>query len=334
MGREELISVIIPVYKVEEYLDRCIESVVNQTFTNLEIILVEDGSPDRCPDICDKWAKKDTRIRVIHKINNGVSSARNVGLSAAKGKWISFIDSDDWIHPQYFDILSTQANCSEADIVAANYFRAKEIVQTKTLNYSDLVFVPLTKGAALGERTVRNYVWGKLYKKTLLKNRKFDEEVSFAEDFLFNISILIKEEIKVVYTKEPLYYWFYREDSAVNSVSHFDRLEMCEKYISIADLDGRSFVKRIFYSDAMKRALSIRYAVNYCMERSIVVSKCNKILYDTLPKYLLLRGVSIKEKSALVLFTFSPKAYRKWRIIQDRSLIEWEKKQRDNKQKR
>ena len=96
---EELISVIIPVYKVEEYLDECVLSVIRQTYANLEIILVDDGSPDNCPRMCDEWATKDSRIKVIHKENGGLSDARNAGLDAAEGQYIAFIDSDDYIKP-------------------------------------------------------------------------------------------------------------------------------------------------------------------------------------------------------------------------------------------
>ena len=99
-----LISVIVPVYKVEPYLDRCVQSIVSQTYENLEIILIDDGSPDQCPAMCDSWAERDPRIRVIHKENGGVSSARNEGLKAATGTWLSFVDSDDWLHPQFFEI--------------------------------------------------------------------------------------------------------------------------------------------------------------------------------------------------------------------------------------
>lgn len=94
---DPLISVIVPVYKVEKYLDECVESIVNQTYRNLEIILVDDGSPDNCPQMCDDWAKRDARIRVIHKENGGLSSARNAGLDVCTGEYISFIDSDDWL---------------------------------------------------------------------------------------------------------------------------------------------------------------------------------------------------------------------------------------------
>src|SRR5574344_2644299 len=100
---EPLISIIVPVYKVEQYLDECVQSIRNQTYTNLEIILVDDGSPDRCPEMCDEYAKQDSRIKVIHKKNGGPSSARNIGLNAASGLYIGFVDSDDVIAPNMYE---------------------------------------------------------------------------------------------------------------------------------------------------------------------------------------------------------------------------------------
>lgn len=99
------ISVIVPVYRVEDYLDRCVESILSQTFTDFELILVDDGSPDHCPAMCDSWAKKDSRIKVIHKENGGLSDARNVGFEASCGEWISFVDSDDYVHPAMLQAL-------------------------------------------------------------------------------------------------------------------------------------------------------------------------------------------------------------------------------------
>ena len=105
MMNGSLVSVIVPVYKVEGYLDECIQSIISQTYTNLEIILVDDGSPDRCPKMCDEWAEKDSRIKVIHKVNGGLSSARNVGLDEASGDYISFVDSD-----QKYEIVVLKLN--------------------------------------------------------------------------------------------------------------------------------------------------------------------------------------------------------------------------------
>ena len=101
--KSALISVIVPIYKVEKYLDECIESIVNKTYRNLEIILVDDGSPDKCPEMCDQWAKKDERIRVIHKENGGLSSARNAGLDVATGDYVGFVDSDDFIERDMYE---------------------------------------------------------------------------------------------------------------------------------------------------------------------------------------------------------------------------------------
>lgn len=118
MEKQPLISVIVPVYKVEQYLDRCVKSIVYQTWNNLEIILVDDGSPDGCPQMCDEWARRDARIRVIHKENGGLSDARNAGMAAATGEYIAFVDSDDWIEPDMYRLLYEQMERTQSDIAA------------------------------------------------------------------------------------------------------------------------------------------------------------------------------------------------------------------------
>ena len=119
---KSLISVIVPVYKVENFLDRCVESIVGQTYENLEIILVDDGSPDNCPAMCDKWAEKDGRIKVIHKENGGVSSARNAALDIVSGDYICFVDSDDWIDPGMYEFLYKNSQKYDADISCCGIF--------------------------------------------------------------------------------------------------------------------------------------------------------------------------------------------------------------------
>lgn len=123
MSKREVVSVVIPVYKVENYLERCINSVLNQTYSELEIILVDDGSPDRCPQICDRYAEMDSRIKVIHKANGGVSSARNAGIGAATGAYIAFVDSDDWIEPDMYQKMVGVAEKMDCDVVICDCFR-------------------------------------------------------------------------------------------------------------------------------------------------------------------------------------------------------------------
>ena len=126
-----LISVIIPVYNVERYLDECIKSIVNQTYENLEIILVDDGSPDNCPRMCDDWAKKDERIRVIHKENGGLASARNAGMNICTGEYISFVDSDDWMELNAYESLLKYFD-DKTDIVKFDMIRNADVIPSET----------------------------------------------------------------------------------------------------------------------------------------------------------------------------------------------------------
>ena len=123
---EKLISVIVPVYQVEKYLRKSIDSLLNQTYQNLEIILVDDGSPDNCPEMCDKWAQYDPRIRVIHQENGGASSARNAGLDIATGEYIGFVDSDDYIDEKMYEILLTSLIKSKKKMFSARFFQQRE----------------------------------------------------------------------------------------------------------------------------------------------------------------------------------------------------------------
>ena len=134
---KDLISVIVPVYNVESYLNRCIESLVRQTYKYLEIILVDDGSLDGCPHICDKWSERDNRIHVIHKTNGGLSSARNAGLKVAKGEYIAFLDSDDWIHTKFIEHLYITIKDYKVDIAACDICQVySSCVPTLVLGYS------------------------------------------------------------------------------------------------------------------------------------------------------------------------------------------------------
>jgi len=177
-----LVSVIIPVYKVEKYLDRCVQSIIDQAYKNLEIILVDDGSPDKCPELCDEWAKKDNRVKVIHQENGGVCSARNAGINAASGEYITFIDSDDCVTNKYSEALE-YANSSNVEMVISNTFRNKHFNQNK--NYVNLTGKDFYK---IFQHDIPISCWGKIVsRKFVLENDLFFVSGSCGEDLEWSI---------------------------------------------------------------------------------------------------------------------------------------------------
>lgn len=176
------ISVIVPVYKVELYLRKCLDSIVNQTYRNLEIILVDDGSPDNCPAMCDEYAARDERIQVIHKENGGVSSARNAGLVAATGNWLGWVDSDDWIEPDMFEALLRGAQRYDADIAVCGRV---EIYPNQKVPRGWEADTILDREAAMGlllkNDLMQNYLCDKLWKRELFQGLAFPEGKTFED---------------------------------------------------------------------------------------------------------------------------------------------------------
>lgn len=225
----ELISIIIPIYKTEKYLEKCLTSVVNQTYKNLEILLIDDDSPDDSLKICKQWAKKDKRIKVYHKCNEGVSETRNYGIKEAKGKYICFIDSDDYIECTMIEKLYRKIKDDDADICSCNFYIVRD--NTKVLNkrkFEKDILSDIFKG--------NGFVCNKIYKKSIIQKTKFDKHINIYEDLLFNISIVYNNPVKYSYINEPLYYYEQRNDSAMNSTD-FKRniysFEALEKIISL-----------------------------------------------------------------------------------------------------
>lgn len=187
----DLISVIIPVYNVEAYLDKCISSIVNQTYRNLEIILVDDGSPDNCPAMCDAWKEKDSRIVVLHKENGGLSDARNAGMGAAHGEFISFIDGDDWIEPRFFEILQHELEAQNADVAAVQYRLCWEGDTCERQNAYEHVTVydRQTAMRLLIQNQIKQVVWNKLYRSAQIRDIPF-EKGKFHEDEFWTYQVI------------------------------------------------------------------------------------------------------------------------------------------------
>ena len=327
------ISVIVPVYKVEEYLDRCVSSIVNQTYRDLEIILVDDGSPDQCSAMCDIWAQKDNRIRVIHKENGGVSSARNAGLRIAKGEWISFIDSDDWIHPQFFEILYMQTlKYPIADVLALSMEKVTELCPYKEIDLDVPCFSAVSIQDIFKNRTIRNYVWGKIYRAKAIKDRLFDIRLSIGEDSLFNAQLFLELTVNVYYCGEKLYFYFQREPSAVHQMEPRQMEVLRKAYHDLARNEKRSLPKSIYLIEAIKRAMSIRYGEQVVTTSKESRKRINTMIFSDLKELNDLNSISYKERFIYTLFYYSPLFYRLFRIVNDPTLLIWEKEQRKKRE--
>ena len=229
----DLISVIVPVYKVAPYLDRCVQSIVDQTYENLEIILVDDGSPDNCPAMCDAWAARDSRIRVIHKENGGLSDARNAGMSAAGGEYIAFVDSDDWIEPEMLEGLARAMETDGSDIAACTVRMVWEdetpdrLLTVQTNRVLDRFEA---QKALLEETLLKQPVWYKLYKRELIRDIPF-EVGKFHEDVFWSYQAVgAAERVSLIdYTG---YNYFQRADSIMGegySLKRLDAVEAAER---------------------------------------------------------------------------------------------------------
>lgn len=205
----DLISVIVPVYKVEPFLRQCVDSILAQTYSNLEVILVDDGSPDNCGTICDEYAAKDARVRVIHKENGGQGSARNRGLDAATGKYIAFVDSDDWIDPDMYESLRNLLIEHDAEIAEGSYrFYRPWKTQNQTLECPNSQSVTIYNGSEILEHfyfgpeifsDVAVMVWNKLYRADFIKQYRFGEgfiyeDSEFIPRVLYGCKKLVKHD--------------------------------------------------------------------------------------------------------------------------------------------
>lgn len=211
----KLISIIVPVYKVEKYLARCIDSILNQTYTNFELILVDDGSPDNCPRICDEYAEKDKRIRVIHKQNAGVSEARNTGIDNAKGDFIAFVDSDDYIAIDYLKTLQSKQIVTNADLVFGSYFIVNSDNTIIKEQVEDLFDLCENRNYSLfftGDNRVMGTICRILINKKILEHIRFEKDLKYCEDLYFVLNLL-KTKCSASFVDKPIYYYMCNMES-------------------------------------------------------------------------------------------------------------------------
>ncbi len=237
-----LVSVIVPIYKVEKYLRRCVDSLVTQTLRDIEIILVDDGSPDGCGKICDEYAEKDQRVKVIHQRNGGAASARNAGVKAAQGKYVAFVDGDDWIEKETYADLSAAAASVNADLVFYDFTLVKENGDTFISPYQkvDMPEMPVQTETALKllfQKKLESFSWIFICERSLF----FDRETFFPEGRRYEDTATVYRIVgasqKIAFVREKLYHYFQRDQSATHhsnlqdSRDVFLTLEEMEQYV-------------------------------------------------------------------------------------------------------
>ncbi len=286
---KDLVSVIIPVYKVEKELKRCVESVLNQTYKNLEIFLVDDGSPDDCPQICDEYSKIDHRIRVIHKENGGLSDARNAGLDIAKGEYIAFVDSDDWVESDYIENLYTNAVKEEADISIIGFTMVWDGGKTRRFS-NDKEYYVFDREQAVRELLKQDkfycMVWQKLYKKYIFKDIRFPVGKLY-EDVAICMPIFLNAN-RVVISGKTKYNYYQRGTSIANSKFNPEKLyylECCKEIIKYSDEHNKIYEKeaQVFYFRALLMFTLQLYKIGSykhdkickCLENEIARNKKN-----------------------------------------------------------
>lgn len=310
--QEPLISVIVPIYKVEAYLDRCVQSIVNQTYQNLEIILVDDGSPDKCPEICDEWAIRDARIRTVHKKNGGLSDARNTGIDLAKGEWIAFVDSDDYIMPDMYKRLLSEVIENQADIATCSFFYDYQSYQESLvpflkqdhaiLSAKDMMLICFKPHPV--EFTV---AWNKLYHKKLFddKNQIRYPKEQLHEDEFTTYKLLCAAN-RVVWLHDDFYAYVQRQGSITShyGLKNLETIfEFTQGYLPWAKEHAPQYRKLIEYAVFNNYVVMLRF----CSLNSLIpvagelINKWNYYLNKTVHKYLTNPYASPKDKLRYIL---------------------------------
>ncbi|BCN29024.1 glycosyltransferase [Anaeromicropila herbilytica] len=224
MNKEgDLITIIVPIYKVEDYLNKCIESIRKQTYQNIEIILVDDGSPDKCPQICDKYSEIDERIRVIHQVNGGLSSARNRGIDIAKGKFIGFVDSDDYIEPTMFERLYDGIQRYDCDIAICRHYvevKDKLLIDMPPVDRECVYDSKIANQYLIEDKAIRSYAWDKLYKAELFHKIRFPVGRNY-EDIATTYKLF--DQAKVICQLQSYEYYYQIRENCISDNRSIDK---------------------------------------------------------------------------------------------------------------
>lgn len=284
---ERIVDVIVPVFKVEPFLNRCIESILRQTYTKFHLVLVDDGSPDRCGMICDEYAERDKRIHVIHKKNGGLSSARNAGLEATHHPYVTFVDSDDWLAPNFLEMLLLHIENTGADIVESGYVQYfDEKHQYAVLNGKEEVLSQkkayLRMFRSEGERT-NYYAWGRIYRRKVIDSIRFPDGKLF-EDLPFNYYVT-KNINNYAILDEPLYFYYMNNEGITRGGLTDKNLQVLEIWKEIWEDCKRSFPELSYFVEMNYKRAYMGLLSKYCRFGGVGLTN-EKDCITTLQKHL------------------------------------------------
>lgn len=315
--KKEVISVIVPVYNVEEFLPRCLDSIINNTFQDLEIICIDDGSTDRSLEILHYYREQDKRIKVYSKSNGGLSSARNEGIRHCTGDWIAFVDSDDWLHKEYFSTLLTIQKMQDYDIVAGSFLRTMD---SNSMDYriDNYRVKELDAVSFFSSQETKVYVWGRIYRRALVQDILFDENEKI-EDVAYNMAVALRNpELRAVYVDLKLYAYYIRANSLVSFIDRSDIFKLAESmYKRTCDTED-SRMKDTLYVESLKRCLVARY--DFQLHKDKEKSRQSDLLAKKCLKQL--SNISVK----FFIMVYIPIVYRIYRIITDPTMLKYESK--------
>lgn len=278
MANNPIISVIVPVYNVEMYLSQCVESIINQTYPHLEIILVDDGSTDASGQLCDRYAEKDTRIKVIHKVNGGLSSARNVGMSVMTGEYVAFVDSDDWLElDTYRAALAEFIQDPRLNVVSFTFMSINSDGTKKVSRQSSAVYVGMEASNALAGDKFHVMVWSYLYRRDIIQGMSFMEG-RLSEDQPFTAELMSRPEVCVKTLSAPYYNYRRQREGSIMNV----RRERCvtETILNLKDLFERGVFERNalpFLSRLFAECKNIRYGAKVGLTPEMARDRYNLI---------------------------------------------------------
>jgi len=311
MSMPSLISVIVPIYNVEQYIRKCIDSILAQSYTNLEIILVDDGSSDNCGRICDEYAANNPRIKVLHKKNGGLSDARNAGLDVADGEYLCFVDSDDWCEKEMLQVALKAAEMSKCDIVAYGVFHdfvrngKKYKTMIKKSKHKQKVHLFEDSLPLLIKESLFVTAWSKLYKKRVFENLRFPKGKIFEDTWIF--PKLFENSNGIFIISKPLYHYVIRENSkSIFSSFNSQGMGILEAYESWQDFEKKGNLSKIILmqnawyllvkieeQDKIENRIYCEQIVKLLMENSQHAKMPS--FYDRIFLFLILKGVSYEK---------------------------------------